>query len=144
MNGDSTIQGFLDSYRLAFEAFDAPAIVDRFAFPCQITSDAAEITITVVPTREAWVPQIERLLTTYRAIGVQTAKVVELQSIELTPRLALAAVRWSLLDRDGQRLYDFDASYTLTDLGHGFRIAAIAHNEVPQLSAMLERLRANS
>jgi hypothetical protein len=143
MAGDSSIQAFLDSYQRAFEAFDAVAIVDQFCYPCQITSDAADITVTIVPTREAWIPQIERLVGTYRAIGVHAAEQVELRLIELTPRLAQAAVRWRLVDRDGRQLYEFDASYTLADFGHGFRIGAIAHNEAPQLNALLERLRAH-
>jgi hypothetical protein len=143
MAGDSSIQAFLDSYQRAFEAFDAVAIVDQFCYPCQITSDAGEITVTIVPTREAWIPQIERLVGTYRAIGVHAAEQVELRLIELTPRLAQAAVRWRLVDRDGRQLYEFDASYTLADFGHGFRIGAIAHNEAPRLNALLERLRAH-
>ena len=143
MAGDSSIQAFLDSYQRAFEAFDAVAIVDQFCYPCQITSDAAEVTVTIVPTREAWIPQIERLVGTYRAIGVHAAEQVELRLNELTPRLAQAAVRWRLVDRDGRQLYEFDASYTLADFGHGFRIGAIAHNEAPQLNALLERLRAH-
>jgi hypothetical protein len=143
MAGDSSIQAFLDSYQRAFEAFDAVAIVDQFCYPCQITSDAGEITVTIVPTREAWIPQIERLVGTYRAIGVHAAEQVELRLNELTPRLAQAAVRWRLVDRDGRQLYEFDASYTLADFGHGFRIGAIAHNEAPQLNALLERLRAH-
>jgi ribosomal protein S17 len=142
MAGDSTIQAFLDSYQRAFEAFDPLAIVEQFCYPCQITSDAGEVTVTVVPTREAWIPQIERLVSTYRAIGVHAAVQVELRSVELTPRLAQATVRWRLVDARGQQLYEFDASYTLADLGQGFRISGIAHNEVPQLNALLERLRA--
>ena len=33
MAGDSTVQGFLDAYRLAFESFDVQAIVDQFSYP---------------------------------------------------------------------------------------------------------------
>ena len=144
MAGDSTVQGFLDAYRLAFESFDVPAIVDQFSYPCQITSDAGEITVTVVPTREAWVPLIERLIAAYRAIGVRTAQATGLRSIELSSGLAVAGVRWSLLDSEGQPLYDFDAAYTLADRGDGLRIVAIAHNEAPKLNEALGRLRAGA
>ncbi|MDP8957716.1 MAG: hypothetical protein M3N51_00610 [Actinomycetota bacterium] len=61
--------------------------------------------------------------------------------IELTPRLAQAAVQWGLVDQEGGRIYDFDASYTLADLGQGMRITAVAHNEAPRLRASIERER---
>jgi hypothetical protein len=60
-------------------------IVDIFSYPCQITSDAGEITVTTVGTREAWVPQIQRLVATHREIGVHTAEALELRA----PRAAL-------------------------------------------------------
>jgi hypothetical protein len=48
-----TVGRFLDAYRAGFEAFDVDTIVDLFSYPCQITSDAGEITVTTVGTREA-------------------------------------------------------------------------------------------
>ncbi len=137
----SKIQDFLGAYRTAFEAFDVAAIADLFSYPCLITSDAGEITVTTVPTREAWVPQIERLVAAYQTIGLRSAEVLKLQVVEFTPRLAQAAVHWGLVDQEGERIYDFDASYTLVDLGQGMRITAIAHNETPRLRALIERQR---
>lgn len=141
MHQPSAVQRCLDAYRAAFEAFDVSAIADLFSYPCQITSDAGEIAVTTVPTRAAWVPQIERLVEAYRTIGVRSAEFLELGTSELTPRLAQATVQWGLVDGDGQRLYDFTASYTLADRGEGLRISAIAHNEVPRLRAILGRQR---
>jgi hypothetical protein len=138
------VHEFLEVYRAAFEAFDVSAIAGLFAFPCQITSDAGEIEVTVVPTREAWASQIERLLAAYRAIGVRSAEAGELRVIELTPRLAQAAVNWRLIDGEGATLYDFDATYTLADLGQGMRITAIAHNETPRLRALVGRRRSGN
>jgi hypothetical protein len=51
------------------------------------------------------------------------------------------AVHWGLLGVQGRKVYDFDASYTLADLGDGMRITAIAHNEAPRLRAAIERRR---
>lgn len=141
MHEPSAVQRFLDAYRAAFEVFDVSAIADLFSYPCQITSDAGEIAITTVPTREAWVPQIERLVEAYRTIGVRSAEILELGTSELTPRLAQATVHWGLVDAGGQRLYDFTASYTLADRGEGLRISALAHNETPRLRAFLGRQR---
>ena len=69
----SRTRRFLDAYRAAFEAFDVEAIADLFSYPCQIASDAGEVTVTTVATREAWVPQVDRLVSAYRAIGVRSA-----------------------------------------------------------------------
>lgn len=135
----SDIDGFLDAYRSAFETSDASAVADLFTYPCQITSDAADDPVTTIPSREAWVGQLERLIDAYRAIGVRSAEALHTQVTQLTPRLAQASVRWSLLDQIGARIYDFDASYTLLDVGQGMRIAAIAHNETARLRAALEQ-----
>jgi hypothetical protein len=136
----SKVDDFLD-YRAAFAAFDVPAIADLFSYPCQITSDREEIAVTTVATREAWVPQLERLVAAYRAVGIRFAEVLELQVIELTPRLAQATVHWRLGDAQGRPIYDFDASYTLADLDESMRITAIAHNETARLRALIERQR---
>ncbi len=141
MSTCSKAHHFLDAYRTAFEAFDVPAIADLFSYPCQATSDAGEIAVTMVSSLEAWLPQIERLVAAYRAIGVRSAHVLELQVIELTPRLAQATVHWGLADQGGEPIYEFDASYTLADHGDGMRITAIAHNETPRLRAAIERQR---
>jgi hypothetical protein len=135
------IEDFLDAYRVAFEAFDTSAIADLFSYPCLITSDAAEISVTTIQSREAWVPQLEQLLAAYRAIGIRSAEILGFQVVELTPRLAQAIVRWGLVGQAGTRIYEFQASYTLVDLRPGMRIAAIAHNETPRLRAALEHER---
>jgi hypothetical protein len=141
MSDRSPVQDFLDAYRAAFEAFDVPAIADLFSYPCQITSEAGEISVIAVPIREAFVPQVERLVSAYRAIGVRSAEVLESRVIELGPRLAQATLQWALLDREGVPIYDFNASYTLADFGRGLRITATAHNETRRLQAAIERHR---
>jgi hypothetical protein len=139
----SSVQHFLDAYRAGFEAFDVEAIVDLFSYPCQITSDAGEVTVTTVGTREAWAPQIERLVAAYREIGIRTADVLELHVMELTSHLVQVTVHWRLANGEGRSIYDFDASYTVADRGDGMRITAIAHNEMPRLRAAVERQRPN-
>lgn len=133
----SKVEGFIEAYRAGFGVLDVVAIADRFSYPFQITSDDGQIAVVTVPSREAWVPQVERLVGAYRAIGVHSVEALELQVIELTSRLAQAAVHWGLADKAGGRIYAFDASYTLVDLGEGMRITAIAHNETARLRATL-------
>jgi hypothetical protein len=135
----SAVQRLLDAYRAGFEAFDVEAIADLFCYPCQITSDAGEVTVTTVGTREAWVSQIDRLVAAYREIGVRTAEMLELHAIEITSRLGQVTVHGGLADGEGRSIYDFDASYTVADRGGGMRITAIAHNEMHRLRAAVER-----
>jgi hypothetical protein len=133
----SAVSEFLERYQRPPVACDAEAIADMFAYPCQLTSDESEITVTTVPTREAWLPQVERLVTAYRAIGVHAPEILELQVTELTRQLAQAVVHWALVDGAGARIYEFNGAYTLADLSRGLRITAIAHNETPRLRAAI-------
>ncbi len=137
MTSHSGVQDLLGAYRARFQVYDAAGIADLFTYPCLIMNDAGEVTLTTVPTREAWLPQLERLLAAYQGIGVRSAHVLEQRVTELTPRLAQAVVRWRLIGGEERPLYDFDAAYTLADLGDGLRIAAIARNETPKLRALL-------
>ncbi len=141
MGETAKVRAFFDAYRLAFEAFDAVAIADLFFYPCQITSDADQITVMTAPTRDTWLPQVERLVEVYRSIGVRSAEVIDLQVVELSPRLAQAAITWRLVDEAERRLYDFHAAYTLADPGSGLRITAIAHDETLLLRGAAARSR---
>ena len=82
-----------------------------------------------------------RVVAAYRAIGVRSAEARAVDVAEITTRLVGAVVHWSLFDEQGRPIYDFDASYTLADLGEGMRITAIAHNEALRLRAAIERRR---
>ena len=144
MGANEQVRKFVDAYRGAFESFDAAAITGFFHFPFQVTSDAGEISVVTVPTVESWLPQIERLVGAYQAIGIRSADVVTLEAFELTPTLAQANITWRLLDGDGESVYEFDAAYTLADPGAGLRITAIAHNETPRLRAALARAHART
>ncbi len=74
-----------------FERFDASAIADHFAYPCHITSDAGEITLMPVTSRQAWVGQLEQLLKLYRTSACSSAQVLDLTFAQLSPRLVQAA-----------------------------------------------------
>lgn len=136
-----TAKEFFETYRAAFEALDAAAIADLFAFPLHITSDAGEIALTVAGSREAWTGQVERLLGMYRAIGFASTRVLDLAAAELSPRLFQVIVHWELYDAAGSVLYDFHAMYTLVKIEDALRIAAISHDEIPQYRRSLARLR---
>jgi len=53
----------------------------------------------------------------------------EARTTRLSPRLAQAAVGWTLESSAGRTIYEFDATYTLVATGDALRITAIVHNE---------------
>ncbi len=142
MSSETTpdVSAFFESYRAAFEHFDAPAVAGHFAYPNHVTSDGGEIVLSSITSKQEWIGTIERLLDMYRAIGVSSARVLDLAETALSPRLVHAIVHWELHDAAGQLLYDFEAAYTLAAIDGEWRIAAIAHNEIPRYRACLERL----
>ena len=140
----AAVTRFLDSYRAAFERFDAPAIADHFAFPCHVVGAGEEVSLLAVSSREEWLPVLERLLGMYRAIGVGSARIAHLSVADLGPNLTQALVQWTLQDGAGHPLYAFDAAYTLAGVGGTLRVAALAHNEMPRSRELLVRLRAQS
>jgi hypothetical protein len=132
-------EAFITAYRATFETFDAKAIVAHFTFPLQVAGDADGVRLAVVAGPDEWRPQIERIVGAYRALGVLGATIEDLRIVEVTPGIAHAVVRWSLVDGDRRQIYAFSASYLLVDGGDGVRIAAIAHDEGPKLAFALAK-----
>lgn len=129
---DTRIAAFFESYRAAFERFDARAVLEHFAFPCHVTTDTGETAQLISATEADWSRQIDRLLSLYRSLRFQAARVVSLDTVTLTPRVFQARVHWALDAAAGSRLYEFTALYTLIDSDGRLRITAIAHDEVAQ------------
>jgi hypothetical protein len=134
------IRTFFDSYRRAFERFDAAAIADHFAFPAHLRADGSKPELFVVRDRRAWVEQLERFLGGYRALDVASARILGIAATELSPSLAHAAVRWRLGDSAGRTLYEFVSGYTLVRVTGALRIAAIAHDETPRYRDAVARV----
>jgi len=139
ISSNTNVEVFFESYRAAFERLDPAAIADHFAYPAHVTSDGKEIGLIAVRSKREWAAQLERLLEMYRAIGFRSARVHELKVTEMSPRLILANLRWELRDAADGLLYEFQAVYTLADVGAGFRITAIAHDEMPRYREALAR-----
>ncbi len=133
---------FIERYRDTFQSFDADAIAGCFAFPCQVTSEGATVTVVTVPAVGGWTPQIARIVGAYRLLAVARAEILDLRIVPVTPRVCHGVVRWGLRDAAGATVYDFTASYTLADAGDGLRIVAIAHDETPKLMAAVARAQA--
>ena len=140
--GRTTATTFFESYRAAFESADASAIVEHFAFPCHITSEVREVTLTPIASREEGLRMVERILDMYRDVGVASARVLELDASEISPGLVQALVHWALYGDAGNMLYAFEAAYTLAHIDGALRISAIAHNEIPRYRECLARINA--
>jgi len=78
----------------------------------------------------------------YRAINVGTAHILDMTVTAISSRLAQAHIHWALETSAGERLYDFEAIYTVALIGEEFHITALAHNEMPQYQACYARLKA--
>lgn len=74
---------------------------------------------------------------TVNAFG--SARILNLVPTALSPRLVQVPVHWELLDPAGERLYDFQALYTLAEIEDALRITAIAHNEIRRYREYLAR-----
>ena len=135
---------FFASYSAAFERGSAAAIVEHFAFPCHITGDASTVTLTLIASRDEGLRMVEHILAMYQAIEVASVRVLDLVAHDVSPHLVQALVHWALDDEAGTRLYAFEAAYMLAEIDGELRITAIAHNEVPQYHACLERLNART
>ncbi len=140
----TAVTRFFESYQAVFERADASAILDHLAFPCHITSEAREITLTIIPGDMEGLRMVEQILDMYRNVGVAFARVLDLSVGEVSPRLVQALVHWAVYDDTGEVLYDFEAGYFLASIDGTLRISAIAHNEIPRYRECLARVRSRA
>jgi ketosteroid isomerase-like protein len=131
------IHALIESYRTAFERLDAAAIADHFVYPCHITGDAEEIALIPMATRQDCIAAVQKVLAMHRQLGAPSGRIHDLSITELSPRLAQASLRMEALDSAARTLYDFESTYTLAKIQGAWRIAAIAHNQIPRLLACL-------
>jgi hypothetical protein len=122
-------------YRSAFVRGDVETLVDCFQFPLQVvTVEGGQVSVSIGHS-EDWPRVLEGLLGAYKRLGVHDAVVRALEVSEPIEALAVVRARWSLQRQDGVPVYDFTAVYTLARAERGFRIVAIAHDELPKLRA---------
>jgi hypothetical protein len=132
------VQGFRDSYRLAFEQYDADAIVRHFALPCHIVSDSETVAHIDFKTEQDCRGSIERILAWHRKIGMTSGHTRGLSIVELSARIICFDLNYAFEGAGQEYLYDFRGHYTLVANEDCWRIAAITHNQVPRLLACLK------
>ena len=129
---------FLETYRDAFERYDAEAIVSHFNLPSHIVSDGPEIALITYATAEECAAGIRKILELHRRIGVSSGQVLEFAVTGLAANMVSFMLRYQFRDRHGSELYDFQGVYSIVRQPAGWRIAAITHNQVPRLMACVE------
>ncbi len=129
---------FYDSYRAAFERYDAEAIVDHFTLPSFIVSDASEVAFIAYTTPEGCAAGINQILDLHRKIGVRSGRLLEFSVLELSAAMIVYTLNFAFHDAGGLALYDFRGVYTLAKTASGWRLAAISHNQVPRLIACVK------
>jgi len=134
---EAEVASFFESYRAAFESFDASALSDHLAYPAQIASDDDGVKLIVLESGQAYQRMIEPLFAMYRRLGVRTGRIVKLSISAVSIRIVQAVVCWEILDGDARPLYAHKAAYTLATGSTGWRIAAICVNELPALKKCL-------
>ena len=113
----SEAMDFLESYRAAFERFDTAAVADHFAYPSYIASDADDIAILPIASRQDCFDTIEEVMEMHRRLGTPSGLICDLSVAEFSPRLIQASLRMQVSDGAGRALYDFKGIYTLAKTG---------------------------
>jgi len=131
-----TPQELIEGYRDAFTRGDLPALVEFFGYPLQVVSvtDGAEVSVV---QRTDWTGVLERLLDTYKRLGVVNAVPLALDVSQPMEGVAFVNVRWELRSQDDRPIYDFAAVYTLVRTEDQLRIVSVAHDELPKLRAAM-------
>jgi hypothetical protein len=132
-----TPKELIEQYRDAFTRGDLERLLGFFRFPLQVVSVADGASVSVVQADE-WARVIARLLQTYEQLGVTSAVPLALDVSQPMDAVALVQVHWDLRGQGQRQIYDFTAVYTLVRAEGQLRIVAIAHDELPKLSAAMK------
>jgi hypothetical protein len=127
------VNALFKSYCASFEALDPEAIADHFAYPGIIVSDAEEVVLIPLASRQECVAAVAKVVALHRKLGVPVGRIHDLSVLELSPRLVQASLKMEVLDETASQLYDFEATYGLAKISGAWRIVAISHNQMPRL-----------
>jgi hypothetical protein len=135
--GMGTPHELITQYRDAFTRGDLERLLGFFRFPLQVVSVADGVSVSVAQ-RDEWTGVLARLLQTYEQLGVMDAVPRALDVSQPMDAVALVQVHWDLRGQGERPIYDFTAVYTLVRAEGRLRIVAIAHDELPKLSAAMK------
>lgn len=137
------LQTFFDEYRATFASFDLAALAKLFAFPLHVVSATGGEPSISVSDEAGWPGVLEALFGAYQALGVVDADPLAFEVAEVAGDVGSVHVHWQLRRDDGSPVYDFTAIYTVVLLEGGYRVSAIAHDELPKLAAAMSAASGN-
>lgn len=123
----------LGAYFAAYQRDDIDEILDWFLYPCHIVSDADEVALMPLATKQTCRAGVEKVVNWHRYLGVRGRRIVKQLIIELSPRMSVVDVKVDVQLDAGVKLYDFEGVYTFVRSTSNWRIAAITHNQIPRL-----------
>jgi len=85
------VEDALVLYFKAYEELRIKEIVDWFLLPCHFVSDAEEVVLMALPTKEAC-RVVQRVLDWHRGLGVERLSITKQLIIELSPRISCVDV----------------------------------------------------
>jgi hypothetical protein len=97
------------------------------------------VVLLQLSNRQDCLAAVEKVLAMHRELEAPSGIIRNLSIVELSPRLTQASLTMEVHRRTGGMLYDFEAAYTLAQTRAGWRIAAIAHNQIPRLLECVAR-----
>jgi hypothetical protein len=122
------IQARLRTYLSVFEKADAEAYADQFVFPAAIWANGSW---TGVPDRRACLELVRGYHGQVKRIGAVTGRILEMNVIELLPRVAVNQLRYQRIGEDGKPVENVRANYLMLEQGGEWRIATIAGESEP-------------
>jgi len=124
----AAIQERLRTYLSVFEKADAEAYADQFVFPAAIWANG---TWSGVPDRRACLELVRGYHAQVKRVGAVTGKILEMQVIELLPRVAVNRLRYQRIGADGRPVENVQANYLMLEQDGEWRIATIAGDSQP-------------
>jgi hypothetical protein len=139
--GEAGLTELFTAYQAAFKARDREALAGFFNYPCLFTSDLGSgVRSRSVAEPGEYHPVAAMVGELYNRAGVTGGAPLETRVTRLTDAIVVVDVHWEI--RAGEApLYDFRAAYTVGRADGGWKICAIAQNEIPKLQAAAARAR---
>ena len=138
LRGMDRVREFMERYRAAFVRRDVDGLLDFYGFPMQLVAAGPIHPSVSVVAEEEWRLTVRRLVLAYRRLRVSSDSTGEFEVTRPLPGVASVRARWVLCGSEGEPIYDFTALYTVVDSENGPRIVAIAHDELPKITAALK------
>jgi hypothetical protein len=121
----SELAAFFSEYAERYMASDLDAIDAVYEAPLLAVREGRAIHL---PDRAAVREHLTELMAAYSAAGAARADIAELDVVPLGESVALATVRWQVLEASGTLLRDFKSTYQLLRGDEGWRILSYVNH----------------